>query len=161
MARLSNIDKVDVCLQVFLSSTPLVDLAASFKDIAKLGYSDMEHLEDFEGSDSASDSEETQEDLEADLTSDVHNEQAAAAASRQDADAKPSQGSQTVGSDAVQPEQLLSVRASDEEGDELGGSATLIVRKGQQLQELLVDGIISREQLKQEVEQIVSFMLCS
>lgn len=42
-----------------------------------------------------------------------------------------------------------------------GPPFTLIVRKGQQLQELEVDGIISQEELKREVEQIVSFLLAT
>ena len=42
-----------------------------------------------------------------------------------------------------------------------GPPFTLIVRKGQQLQELEVDGVISQEQLKHEVEQIVAFLLAT
>lgn len=39
------------------------------------------------------------------------------------------------------------------------GASTLVVRKGQQLQELLVSGSITQEQLRHEVEKIVSFLV--
>lgn len=39
------------------------------------------------------------------------------------------------------------------------GASTLVVRKGQQLQELLVSGSISQEELRHEIEKIVSFLM--
>jgi len=61
----------------------------------------------------------------------------------------------------MQAEQASSLQDFDDESDgaDGSGSITLIVRKGQQLQELLVDGVISRDQLKREVEQIVSYLI--
>ena len=99
-------------------------------------------------------------------------EAAAAAASGQDADgshgaaaraaahaqAADDQVSRSADQDSMQAEQASSLQEFDGESDGASatGSITLIVRKGQQLQELLVDGVISRDQLKREVEQIVS-----
>lgn len=151
-------------LQVFLSNAAWLDVAASFAQEQDA------HLEDVNDE---ADDREAEVKSEADLSrNDDHAGAAAASVSGEDADdshaAAAGAGqvtddhvSQPAQQDTMQAEQASSLEEIDGESDgaSSSGSITLIVRKGQQLQELVVDGVISRDQLKREVEQIVSYLI--
>ncbi len=153
-------------LQVFLSNAAWLDVAASFAQQQDA------HLED---PDDELHDKEAEDKSDADLSSsDEHAQAAAASISSKDANdshaaaarvgqVSDDQASQPAQQDTMQAEQASSLQEFDGESDGASGSGsiTLIVRKGQQLQELLVDGVISRDQLKREVEQIVSYMITS
>lgn len=49
----------------------------------------------------------------------------------------------------------------DLDGADVSGASTLVVRKGQQLQELVVSGSITAAELRDEIENIVSLLLSS
>ncbi len=154
-------------LKVFLSNAAWLDVAASF---AQQQDTHLEHPDD------ELDDREAEDKADANLSSSHHHVEAAAAtASGQDADdthaaaAKAAAHGQVTNGQVspsaqqvtMQAEQASSLQDFDDESDGADGSGyiTLIVRKGQQLQELLVDGVISRDQLKREVEQIVSYLI--
>ncbi len=153
-------------LKVYLSNAAWLDMAAGFAQ------QEDAYLED---SDDEVDDKVAEDKPDADLSSsDDRAEAAAASVSGQGADdshvaaagagqVSDDQVSQPVQQDTMQAEQASSLQDFDDGGDGASGSGsiTLIVRKGQQLQELLVDGVISRDQLKREVEQIVSYMISS
>ena len=156
-------------LKVFLSNAAWLDVAASF---AQQQDTHLEHPDD-----ELDDREAEDKSDESLSSSDAHAEAAAATVSEQDADdshaaaAKAAahgqiiddQVSPSADKDTMQAEQASSLQDFDAQSDGASatGSITLIVRKGQQLQELLVDGVISRDQLKREVEQIVSYIITS
>jgi hypothetical protein len=161
--------RVISALKVFLSNAALVDLAATFA---------QQEDADLEGLDDGFDDKEAEDKADADLSSsEDHAKAAAATVSGQGADdshaaaaraavygqVADDQVSRPADQDTMQAEQASSLQDFDDESDGASatGSITLIVRKGQQLQELLVDGVISRDQLKREVEQIVSYMITS
>ena len=147
-------------LKVFLSNAAWLDVAASFAQQQDA------HLEE---PDDERDDREAEGKSDAHLSSnDDHGEAAAAIVSGHAAAGRAGRVSsdqvpQSAPQDTVQAEQASSLQEYDNEsgGASATGSMTLIVRKGQQVQELLVDGIISRDQLKREVEQIVSYMVTS
>ncbi|KAL0036366.1 hypothetical protein WJX77_004386 [Trebouxia sp. C0004] len=134
-------------LQVFLSTAAWLDLAASF---AQQEDADLEDLDD------ELDDKEAEDKLDADLSSsDDHAKAAAAHISGRIADGSHAT---TAAYGQVADDQDVD---DESDGARASGSITLIVRKGQQLQELFVDGVISRDQLKREVEEIVSYMISS
>ena len=153
-------------LKVFLSNAAWLDVAASFAQQQDA------HLEN---PDDELDNREAEVKSDAYLSSsDDRAEAAAASINSKDADdshaaaagagqVSDDQVSRPADQDTMQAEQASSLQDFDDESDGASatGSITLIVRKGQQLQELLVDGVISRDQLKREVEQIVSYMITS
>lgn len=70
-------------------------------------------------------------------------------------------GDGTPHEDVTDGEQLTSEAAdiASFDGADVLGASTLVVRKGQQLQELVVSGSITQGELRDEIEKIVSFLL--
>jgi len=111
--------------------------------------------------------DEVEEDPESDLVAgatatDADTAAAVEATGGLSADDKALDGAHSADAAPLLDKEDLSPQQPESQGDDGSvGTATLIVRKGQQLQELMVDGMISREQLKHEVKQIVSILLAT
>ena len=122
-----------------MSNVPLAELAASLR------------AEELHSSSS----------LEVDFQSTVD----PASAADDDSDKNPAQQPpQSLDEAEKQDLQTLTIATAEGSHVEMGDKAigeTLVVRKGQQLQELVVSGDISQEQLRAEVENIVALLTVS
>lgn len=185
-----------LCLQVYLSSMPLADLAASISEEEQRPSSDEEDQDELDESDSnailasvvsTSSSDDVKEELQnhpvlqsSDGAADEQPSSTAAVeqltsdATDEEELTSDAADAQNLASDTADAPQLIPHAADEEwlmsyaadasalgmvEDNNAVGGSTLVVRKGQQLQELLVSGSITQEELKHEVEKIVSFLM--
>ena len=172
------------CIQVYMSSVPLADFAANIA--AEEQALDPTSSSDEEGLDDLSSSSD-EEDLNQGTDSDAVSAPAASSASLLEAgDAingklQERQEVQSSGNATEEQQPLNMTNASDGiphgdvtdgerltsdaadiaplDGADVLGATTLVVRKGQQLQELVVSGSITQGKLRDETEKIVSFLL--
>lgn len=155
-----------------MSSVPLADFAASItaeeQALDSSSSSDEEDLNEETDSDavsaSAASSPSTLEAEDA-ATSELQQHQTVQSSVDATVEQQPLKMSNasdgTPREDVTDGEQLTSEAADIASGDgaDVLGASTLIVRKGQQLQELVVSGSITQEKLRDEIEKIVSFLL--
>ena len=145
------LSSISCAVQVYLSNMPLADLAASVSaETDKLCSSTAE--EDFNPEDEP-EGVSTAASLSAPMAVDSQG-MSDKALEQQTLPRLDQQG--------VQDAPKLQGGAAESDRADLGGEGgtnTLVVRKGQQLQELVVSGIISQGQLRDEVENLVSMLL--
>lgn len=155
--------------QVYLSNMPLADLAAAISEEEQGSSSSDEDEQDFTDDEEAAIASAVSTSEDDSVRGEVQNhpvlQSSVAAADEQPASAA---AMEQLTSDEDQLIPLGVVEASYAadasalgmaQDDDVSEASTLVVRKGQQLQELLVSGSITQEQLRHEVEKIVSFLL--
>lgn len=129
-----------------MSSIPLAELAASLR---------AEEVHS-----SSSDEEDLDSPIDAESGPDASPSSASDSASDETSEQQPLQSLDEAEKQDLQ--QATAATAGEGSSDEIAQGAegdTLVVRKGQQLQELMVSGSITQEQLRDEVENIVSLLL--
>ena len=168
-----------------MSSVPLADFAASITAEERAqdssSSSDEEDLRDLMSEDLLS--EDTAPDAisaPAATTASILEAEGAVAGEPQEQQTPqrsedPTEGQQLSGTTGVKGDDLseqvtngkqLTTDAADSsivdlDGADVSGASTLVVRKGQQLQELVVSGSITEAELRDEIENIVSLLLSS
>lgn len=161
--------------QVYMSSVPLADFAASIPAEERAQDSSSSSDEEDLGEDTAPDTVSapatTASMPEAeDAVGGELQEHQALQSSEDTIGGQPALGTTDINigaspDDVTNREQLTTDAADstpvDLDGADVSGASTLVVRKGQQLQELVVSGGITEAELRDEIESIVSLLLSS